>query len=156
MTVVLKIARVTPMYPEQESPLPKYQSAHASGMDLYAVTDFDGVVLAAGGGRYLCSTGIRVEIPIGYEGQIRPRSGLAHQQGVTVCNSPGTIDADYRGEVKVLLVNTDSRHDYHLMHGDRIAQFVIAPVAHAEIVYVTEEELSSTARGEGGFGSTGK
>ena len=153
---VLKITRVASEWDGLGLlPIPKYHSLHSSGMDLYADVDSNGFRLAAQGGRFMCPTGLRVEIPVGYEGQIRPRSGLANQHGITVINSPGTIDSDYRGEIKVLLVNMDHANEFWVKRGERIAQLVIAPVARAEIVLVTEEALSSTERGEGGFGSTG-
>jgi dUTP pyrophosphatase len=107
----------------------------------------------APGERLLCATGYEIEIPPGYEGQVRPRSGLAHRHGVTVLNSPGTIDSDYRGELKMLLVNL-SQEVAVLRHGERIAQLVVAPVARLCIVAAVE--LSETARGAGGFGSTGQ
>lgn len=126
-----------------------YMTPGAAGMDLYSDED----VAIFGGDRVAVSTGIALEIPPGFEGQIRPRSGLAIKHGVTVLNAPGTIDSDYRGEVKVLLVNHD--HSAHIVHrGDRIAQLVIAPVVRADVEVVSE--LSDTARGAGGIGSTGK
>jgi len=101
----------------------------------------------------LVPTGLRVAIPAGYEGQVRPRSGLAARHGVTLLNSPGTIDADYRGEVCVVLIN-HGREPFTVQRGDRIAQLLITPVAHAQVVIV--EKLDETARGEGGFGHTGR
>lgn len=141
--------------------LPTYQTDGAAGMDLYAHNN-------AGHGRdpteipftlfpnerTLFGTGIALAIPPGYEGQIRPRSGLAVKHGVTVLNSPGTIDADYRGEIKVLLINLGSE-PVVIKRGDRIAQLIIAPVARAALVDVGDRELSDTVRGVGGFGSTG-
>jgi len=130
---------------------PAYQSEHASGMDLVAALERDteitpGQVLAV-------PTGIRLEIPPGYEGQIRARSGLAARHAIGVPNAPGTIDADYRGEVQVLLVNFGTR-PYVVRRGDRIAQLVFAPVARATIE--TSSALTETSRGEGGFGHTGR
>lgn len=130
-------------------PLPAYATAGAAGMDLYAAADVE----IPPGGRALVGTGFAIEIPPGFEAQIRPRSGLAFHKGVTVLNSPGTIDSDYRGEVKVLLVNL-SGGTYHCHWGyDRIAQLVIAPVSRLKIEEA--EQLSETERGAGGFGSTG-
>lgn len=130
---------------------PSYQTEHAAGMDLTAAVDRD-VVIEPGAVEAI-PTGLRVEIPPGYEGQVRGRSGLARRHAIGVPNAPGTIDADYRGEVAVLLVNW-GREPYRVHRGDRIAQLVIAPVARAEIV--VSESLSATARGEGGFGHTGR
>ena len=136
--------------PHAVSP-PEYQSEHASGVDLVAALERDteitpGQVLAI-------PTGIRLEIPPGYEGQIRARSGLAARHAIGVPNAPGTIDADYRGEVHVLLVNFGSR-PYVVRRGDRIAQLVFAPVVRASLE--TASVLTETARGEGGFGHTGR
>ena len=146
MTVRLKVRRVRP----SDLPLPRYQTAHAAGMDLLAdVTD--DVVLEPMD-RRLIPTGLAVEIPPGYEAQVRPRSGLALKQGLTCLNSPGTIDADYRGEVGVILANL-SKERAIVRRGDRIAQLVVAAVAQAEWVEV--EALGESDRGAGGFGSTG-
>lgn len=130
--------------------LPRYQTDGAAGMDLHAVID-DSMTLAAGERRAV-PTGLILEIPSGYEGQIRPRSGLALKHGVTVLNAPGTIDSDYRGEVAVILVNHGTE-PFTIEHGDRIAQIVFAPVVRAELVEVAK--VTGTARGGGGFGSTG-
>jgi dUTP pyrophosphatase len=130
--------------------LPRYQSALAAGMDLRADLDADLVLKPLE--RALVATGLSLELPPGFEGQVRPRSGLAATQGLTVLNAPGTIDADYRGEVKVLLVNLSSQ-SVALKRGDRIAQLVVAPVTRATLVEVGA--LSETARGSAGFGSTG-
>lgn len=130
--------------------LPRYQSELAAGMDLRA--DLDAELTLKPLERALVATGLSLEIPPGFEGQVRPRSGLAAKQGLTVLNAPGTIDADYRGEVKVLLVNL-SAESVGLKRGDRIAQLVVAPVTRAVLVEVTS--LSETARGSAGFGSTG-
>ena len=130
---------------------PEYQSEHAAGMDLVAAIDRE--VEIAPGEVVAIPTGLRLEIPVGYEGQVRPRSGLAAKHAIGVPNAPGTIDADYRGEVKVLLVNL-GRSPYHVQRGDRIAQLVIAPVVRAAIEVVAS--LTTTARGDGGFGHTGR
>jgi dUTP pyrophosphatase len=132
--------------------LPAYQSAHAAGLDLLAAVASTEPVVLSPGSRALIPTGLCLELPEGYEAQVRPRSGLALKHGVTVLNSPGTIDADYRGEVKVLLIN-HGEEPFRIARGMRIAQLVIAPVTHAEIAL--EQELAETARGAGGFGSTG-
>ena len=133
-------------------PLPSYQSAHAAGFDLVAAVPEDGPVSLAPSDRVLIPTGLAFALPEGHEAQIRPRSGLALKHGVTVLNSPGTIDADYRGEIKVILINLGS-DTFLIQRGDRIAQAIIAPVTHVDIVPV--ETLDDTDRGEGGFGSTG-
>ena len=128
----------------------RYMSEAAAGLDLVAA--IDAAVEIEPGGRAAIGTGLAMAIPVGWEGQVRPRSGLAREHGVTVLNSPGTIDADYRGEIKVVLVN-HGREPFTIACGDRIAQLVICPVAHAELRQV--EALGSTARGAGGYGSTG-
>jgi dUTP pyrophosphatase len=130
--------------------LPSYMSAGAAGLDLAAVVEDD--VALAPGDRALVPTGLALALPPGYEGQVRPRSGLAHRTGVTVLNAPGTIDSDYRGEVQVLLVNL-GREAAVIRQGDRIAQLVVAPVARVEWAEV--DTLDATGRGPGGFGSTG-
>ncbi|WP_457599839.1 dUTP diphosphatase [Hydrogenivirga sp.] len=130
--------------------LPSYATEHSAGLDLRAALK-EPVTLKPME-RALIPTGLILEIPEGYEGQVRPRSGLAVKKGITVLNSPGTIDADYRGEVKVILINL-SQEEVVIERGERIAQLVIAPVSRAELVEV--EEVSATARGDGGFGSTG-
>ena len=129
--------------------IPAYQTKEAAGFDLHATED----VVINPGERKLIGTGLAFEIEFGYEVQIRPRSGLAYKHGITVLNTPGTIDSDYRGEIKVLLINL-GREAFEIKVGERIAQAVIAPIKQAEIVEV--EELSATGRGAGGFGSTGK
>jgi dUTP pyrophosphatase len=131
-------------------PLPRYMTPGASGMDLLA--DVEHEVVLAPGERRLVPTGITLAVPSGFEGQVRPRSGLAAREGVTVLNAPGTIDADYRGELQVLLVNLGSA-PVHIRRGDRIAQLVLAPVAAA--VWHEVDRLPESARGQGGFGSTG-
>jgi dUTP pyrophosphatase len=130
--------------------LPKYETSHASGIDLRAQVRQP--IQIAPGERVLIPTGLAVEIPLGFEIQIRPRSGLAAKQGVTVLNSPGTVDADYRGEIKIILINL-GKEIVTVNDQDRVAQMVLAPVFQAELVLT--ENLSSTTRGAGGFGSTG-
>jgi dUTP pyrophosphatase len=132
-------------------PLPSYQSADAAGLDLVAAVPEASPLTLAPGARALVPCGIAVALPRGFEGQVRPRSGLAVRHGVTVLNAPGTIDADYRGEVMVLLVNLGTE-PFAVTRGMRIAQLVVAPVARAGLVEVTE--LDATMRGAGGFGST--
>lgn len=136
---------------KSEHPLPAYETAHAAGMDLRAhITE---TVVLAPMQRILIPTGLFIELPVGYEAQIRPRSGLAFKHGVTVLNSPGTIDADYRGEIKVLLINLGSE-PFEIKHGERIAQMIIAK--HETANWQVVEQLSETTRGAGGYGSTGK
>ncbi|MGN6466039.1 MAG: dUTP diphosphatase [Rhizobiaceae bacterium] len=136
----------------QGLPLPAYESTGAAGMDLRAAVPDDRPILLLPGKRQLVPTGLVLEIPAGYEAQVRPRSGLALKHGVTCLNTPGTIDSDYRGEVMVLLVN-HSDEDFEIERGMRIAQMIVAPVAQARI---EERSLASvTGRGGGGFGSTG-
>ncbi|HEY6298334.1 MAG TPA: dUTP diphosphatase, partial [Candidatus Binatus sp.] len=147
MRPTLKIARVR----KSALPLPAYQSEHAAGIDLMA--DIGAPIEMAPRERRAVPTGIAVEIPAGYEGQVRPRSGRALKEGLALINSPGTIDADYRGEVKVLLVNLGDL-PIVIKPGDRIAQLIIAPVIRADIVEV--DELAPSARGPGGFGHTGR
>ncbi len=132
-------------------PLPAYETAHAAGMDLRAFTAEKITIKPLQ--RLLVPTGLHIELPIGYEAQIRPRSGLAYKHGIGIVNSPGTIDADYRGEIKVLLVNL-SDTDFVINDGDRIAQMVIAK--HETIDWEMAEKLSDTTRGDGGYGHTGK
>ncbi len=134
-------------------PLPAYQTPGAAGLDLVAALDPRQPLTLAPGARALVPTGLVIELPEGYEAQVRPRSGLALKNGVTVLNSPGTIDCDYRGEVCVILANL-GQAPFDIRRGDRIAQIVISPVTHAELIEV--EGVSDTARGKGGFGSTGK
>lgn len=131
--------------------LPAYETASSAGMDLRAFIDADVVLKPFE--RKLIPTGLYIELPDGYEAQIRPRSGLAIKSGITVLNSPGTIDADYRGEIKVILINL-SQDDFIIKSGDRICQMVIAKHEKAEFVEVNE--ISETERGAGGFGHTGK
>ncbi len=131
-------------------PLPRYMTAHSAGMDLFA--DVEGEVVLKPGERRLIPTGIALALPPGYEGQVRPRSGLALREGISLVNTPGTIDADYRGEVGVLLINL-GQQPFRLKRGDRIAQLVISPVCRAELELTGE--LEATLRNEGGFGHTG-
>lgn len=131
-------------------PLPAYETAHSAGMDLAAAVSDDTPLPP--GERTLVPTGLSIALPEGYEAQIRPRSGLAARHGVTVLNTPGTIDADYRGEVKVILANFGTEA-FVIRRGERIAQLVVAPVLRG--VWEEVAELPETARGEGGFGSTG-
>ena len=147
MAVTVKIRRVGARGPPLD--LPRYHSAGAAGLDLLA----DEAVGLAPGERRLVPTGVAVEIPPGYEGQVRPRSGLALRHGVGMVNAPGTVDSDYRGEVGVLLVNW-GREAVQISRGDRIAQLVVAPVERAELQLV--DKLGRSDRGGGGFGSTGK
>jgi dUTP pyrophosphatase len=133
-------------------PLPQYQTAHAAGLDLLAAVPADAPVVLAPGARAMIPTGVAMALPAGHEGQIRPRSGLAVHHGVTVLNAPGTIDADYRGELQVILVNLGSEA-FQIRRGMRIAQIVIAPVQHARLI--DAGSLDSTARATGGMGSTG-
>ena len=141
---------ITHIRGSEDMSLPKYMTEHASGMDLSAAVKEDTVLKP--GEIKLVPTGIQIGIPPGYEGQVRPRSGLALKHGISIVNSPGTIDADYRGEVGVILVNLGKK-DFLIRRGDRIAQLVINKVARANLVYV--DKLAKTSRNEGGFGHTG-
>lgn len=132
-------------------PLPQYETAHAAGMDLRAAITEE--IILEPLQRLLVPTGLFIELPVGFEAQIRPRSGLAYKHGISIVNAPGTIDADYRGEIKVLLVNL-SDTDFKIVNGDRIAQMVVAK--HETVSWQAVEELGETARGEGGYGHTGK
>ncbi len=147
MTPVLKVRRRAGT---EDLPLPQYMSAHAAGLDLYAANDEP--ITIAPGQITTIPTGLYVEIPVGYEGQVRARSGLALKHGVMLPNAPGTIDADYRGELQVILGNC-GREPYTITRGLRFAQLVISPVAHVAVV--PAEELAGTQRGTGGFGHTG-
>lgn len=140
-----------PVINKSKHPLPEYATQHAAGLDLKA--NIEEPVTLKPLQRQLISTGLFIELPVGFEAQIRPRSGLAFKNGITVLNSPGTIDADYRGEVKVLLVNL-SDTDFVINDGERIAQMVIA--RHEQIEWKEVTTLADSTRGEGGFGSTGK
>jgi len=148
-TLVVQVRRVRP--DTAPLPLPAYQTDGAAGMDLLA--DVAAPIELATGARALIPTGLAIAIPAGFEGQVRPRSGLALRHGVTVLNAPGTIDADYRGEVQVLLVN-HGQAPISVQRGDRIAQLVIAPVARA--AWREADGLPASARGGGGFGHTGR
>lgn len=149
MSVIVRVKRL----PHGEGlPLPSYQSKRAAGLDVVAGVPEEAPVELKPGARALIPTGFAIEIPVGYETQVRPRSGLALKHGVTLLNTPGTIDADYRGELMVILVNHGSE-TFMVRRGDRIAQLVIAPVAQVEIV--AADALGVTDRGGGGFGSTG-
>ncbi|MBT6286701.1 MAG: dUTP diphosphatase [Rhodospirillaceae bacterium] len=141
---------VTRLPHNADLPLPAYETAQSAGMDLAAA--IDAPMTLAPGKRAMVPTGLAIALPAGYEAQVRPRSGLAAKNGVTVLNTPGTIDADYRGEVKVILVNL-GEDSFEIERGMRIAQMVIAPVTQASFTEV--DSLSETERGSGGFGSTG-
>ena len=149
MNVTVRVLR---LFHGEGLPLPSYQSAHAAGLDLFAAVPEDAPLALEPSDRALLPTGLMIELPEGHEAQVRPRSGLALKHGVTVLNSPGTIDADYRGEVKVLLVN-HGPENFVLKRGDRIAQMVVAPVTR--IAWNVVETLDETERGAGGYGSTG-
>jgi dUTP diphosphatase len=144
---VVKIQRVR----KSQLPLPAYHSEHAAGFDLQA--DLDAPLTLHSFSRVAIPTGIALEIPPSYEGQVRPRSGRALEEGLTLVNSPGTIDSDYRGEVKVILINLGDAA-ITINPGDRIAQVIIAPVARAELKEV--DALDASSRGKGGFGHTGR
>jgi dUTP pyrophosphatase len=135
---------------DSDIPLPEYMSQHAAGMDLAAAVDADIVLLP--GERVAVPTGILIELPIGFEAQIRPRSGLALRNGITLLNTPGTIDSDYRGEVKAIVINL-GKEPFVIKRGMRIAQMIISPVCQAELDLV--EDVVETKRNAGGFGSTG-
>jgi dUTP pyrophosphatase len=145
--VCIDVQRTGPV----EVPLPRYQTTGAAGMDLHAA--LEAPVTLAPGARLLVPTGLKMALPEGFEGQVRPRSGLAARAGVTVLNAPGTIDADYRGEVQVLLVNLGAQ-EVTLAPLERVAQLVVARVERAEIAL--REGLGDTSRGAGGYGSTGR
>jgi dUTP pyrophosphatase len=150
MTVSVQLLRL----PHAEGlPLPSYETAHAAGMDLRAAVADDAPLTLQPASWVLVPTGLGIALPAGYEAQIRPRSGLAAKHGITCLNSPGTIDSDYRGEVKVILIN-HGPEAFVIRRGERIAQMVIAPVTQA--VWVEVDVLDETARGAGGFGSTGR
>lgn len=135
---------------KSKHPLPEYQTSLSAGLDLRA--ELEAPVVLKSLERKLIGTGLYIELPAGYEAQIRPRSGLAYKFGITVLNSPGTIDADYRGEIKILLVN-NSREDFTVQDGERVAQMVVS--RHEQIEWKLTENLSETRRGAGGYGSTG-
>ena len=141
-----------PVINSSRHPLPEYQTAHSAGLDLRADLP-NGPITLGPLERQLIPTGLSLALPVGYEAQVRPRSGLAYKHGIGIVNSPGTIDADYRGEIKVLLVNL-SNEPFTVQDGERIAQLVVA--RHETISWQPTESLSETARGAGGYGSTGK
>lgn len=149
MTISIRVRRLAH---GQDLPLPAYESAGAAGMDLRAALVAGEPLTLRPGARAAVPTGLAIAVPLGFEAQVRPRSGLALRAGVAPLNTPGTIDADYRGEVKVILIN-HGPEDLVIRRGERIAQLVIAPVARA--AWDEVENLDETARGEGGFGSTG-
>jgi dUTP pyrophosphatase len=150
MTVTIQVA---PLPHFEGLALPAYETADAAGMDLRAAVPEDQPITLKFGERAMVPTGLTIALPAQHEAQVRPRSGLAAKHGVTCLNSPGTVDADYRGEVKVILINLGPE-PFVIKRGERIAQMVIAPVTRAELVKV--ETLDATARGAGGFGSTGR
>ena len=141
-----------PVINNSRHPLPEYQTAHAAGLDLRASLP-DGPLMLAPLERLLVPTGLSLALPVGYEAQVRPRSGLALKHGIGIVNSPGTIDADYRGEIRVLLVNL-SNESFTVQDGERIAQLVVA--RHETISWQPTETLDETERGAGGYGSTGR
>ena len=145
--------QVAPLPHFQGLALPAYETADAAGMDLRAAVDENAPITLAAGARAMVPTGLTIALPPGYEAQVRPRSGLAAKHGITCLNSPGTIDADYRGEVKVILINL-GQEPFVIKRGERIAQMIIAPVTRAELKVVAQ--LDETKRGAGGFGSTGR
>lgn len=147
-----RLLRVRRLDHNRDLPLPRYETAGAAGMDLVAANPADAPIVLAPSQRALVPTGLVVQLEPGYEAQVRPRSGLALKHGVTVLNAPGTIDADYRGEVQVLLVNL-GQEPFTITRGMRIAQMVVAPVTLVELVEV--EDVDETARSASGFGSTG-
>jgi dUTP pyrophosphatase len=146
------VVRVLRLPHGADLPLPAYQSELAAGLDLLAAVPADEPVVLAAGTRALIPTGLALALPAGCEAQVRPRSGLAARNGITVLNTPGTIDADYRGEVQVLLVNL-GQESVSITRGMRVAQLVVAPVLHAQLMETGS--LDETQRGGGGFGSTG-
>ena len=146
----IRVKRLTASVEPTELPLPTYQTAGSAGADLYAALESQ--LTLSPGQRALIPTGIALELPQGYDAQVRPRSGLALKHGITTLNAPGTIDADYRGEVGVLLINHGSA-EFSIARGDRIAQLVVAPVTRG--AFSTVADLSGTDRGVGGFGHTG-
>lgn len=141
---------ITRFQHNKDLPLPAYATAQSAGMDLPAAVD--AAVLLAPGARSLIPTGLAISLPAGYEAQVRPRSGLAAKNGITVLNTPGTVDADYRGEIKVILINLGAE-EFRIERGMRIAQMMIAPVTQVQLIEVNT--LLQTDRGTSGFGSTG-
>jgi len=148
MTITVSLKRLAH---NADLPLPAYESVSAAGMDLPAAVEAD--LVLAPGARALVPIGLAIALPEGYEAQVRPRSGLALRHGITLPNSPGTIDSDYRGEIKVIVMNL-GESAYTVKRGERIAQLVVAPVSR--VVWTEVDELASTRRGEGGFGHTGR
>jgi dUTP pyrophosphatase len=149
--VSVRIARLPQA---KDLPLPAYKTAGAAGMDLYAALPTDQPVTLLPGKRAAIPTGLQIAIPAGYEAQVRARSGLAKNHGIAMVNGPGTIDSDFRGEICVLMINTDTAEPFQIQRGDRIAQLVVAPVARVE--WDEASLLDETERGAGGFGSTGR
>ena len=145
--------QVTPLPHFEGLELPAYETAHSAGMDLRAAVGDDEPITLAVGARCLAPTGLTIALPEGYEAQVRPRSGLALKHGITCLNTPGTIDADYRGEVKIILINL-GQEPFTIRRGERIAQMIIAPVTRGE--WKAVEVLPESVRGAGGFGSTGR
>jgi dUTP pyrophosphatase len=143
---------VVQMAHAQGLPLPAYETSGAAGMDLRAAVEDEAPVVLRPGSRAMVPTGLSIAVPAGFEVQVRPRSGLAAKAGITCLNSPGTVDSDYRGELKVILINLGAE-DFIIRRGERIAQMVVAPVVQAQWQLV--DSLDETARGAGGFGSTG-
>jgi dUTP pyrophosphatase len=152
MTVEVKIKKLS--HYDESFNLPSYETSGAAGADVRASLGNGEKLLIKPGERVLVPTGLSMEIPHGYEVQVRPRSGLSFKTGLMVLNSPGTIDSDYRGEVKIILGNLSDKEEI-INHGDRVAQLVLAPVVQARYV-ATTEDLTETKRGAGGFGSTGR
>ena len=150
MNETLPKIKITLLEHGKDLPLPSYETSQAAGMDIRAAVEKP--VMLDPGERTLISAGFKMALPVGYEAQIRPRSGLAIKNGITMLNSPGTIDADYRGEVKVIVIN-HGQETFQINHGDRIAQMVISPVT--QLMFDEVDDLPSSKRGEGGFGSTG-
>lgn len=150
--VIVKVKKLS--HYDESFPLPNYETTGAAGADVRASLGTGEQLKISPGERVLVPTGLSFEIPMGYEVQVRPRSGLSFKTGLMVLNSPGTIDSDYRGEVKIILGNM-GKIDEVINHGDRVAQLVLAPVTQAHYI-VSTDELTETARGAGGFGSTGK
>ena len=152
MALMINLVEIVIMEHGKQSDIPRYQTPSAAGFDLRAAIPCP--YRRAPGKRYLCPTGLRMKIPEGYDGQVRPRSGLALKHGVTVLNSPGTVDSDYRGEVKVILINHGEEY-FTIEPGMRIAQMVFAPCEQMDLFMVMELSDENTKRGHGGFGSTG-
>lgn len=152
LETIRPIIAVTKLEHFGDLPLPAYETSQSAGMDLRAALGPKETIDILPGRRHLIPTGLKIALPPGYEAQVRPRSGLALKNGITCLNSPGTIDADYRGEVGVILIN-HGWETFRIARGDRIAQMVIAPIVQA--IFMETDELGETERGEGGFGSTG-